>query len=165
MYATDHSTYTDTSGGFPRRRITRGSFFLVNVSSPSVDKLTLDDDRPTPSSSSNELFWSPVFASSFFWSSPTVLLLPIISLVVLAVSFVASKLEFVVGTGLLSLFRFRSVMELGGMGRKDREEDDVTKEADTSKDAKIVVARSSHGSVELGNEGLPPRRFLVAASS
>ena len=53
------------------------------------------------------------------------------------------------------------------MGRTEREEDDVTKEADPSKDAKIVVARSSHGSVELGvnNEGLPPRRFLVAVSS
>ena len=50
------------------------------------------------------------------------------------------------------------------MGRTEREEDDVTKEADPFKDAKIVVARSSHGSVEL-NKGLPPRRFLVAASS
>ena len=77
-------------------------------------------------------------------------------------SFETSKFE--VRAGLFSLFRFRSVIELGGMGRTEREENDVTKDADPLKDAKIVVARSSHGSVEL-NEGLPPRRFLVAASS
>ena len=97
-----------------------------------------------------------MLASSFL-SSPAVL--PI-SLVVLLL--VASKFEN--GAGLFSLFRFRSVIELGGIGRTEREEDDVTKEADPFKDAKIVVARSSQGSVEL-NEGLPPRRFLVAASS
>jgi len=53
------------------------------------------------------------------------------------------------------------------MGRAEREEEDVTNEADPSKGAKIVMARSSHGSVELGvdNDGLPPRRFLVTASS
>ena len=95
---------------------------------------------------------------SSFRSSPTVS--PIISLVVL--SFGASNFE--IGAGLFSLFRFRSVIELGGMGRTEREEDDVTKEADPFKDAKILVARSSHGSAKF-NEGLPPRRFLVAASS
>lgn len=78
------------------------------------------------------------------------------------VLFVDRKPEF--GTG---PFRFRSVLSLGGMARAEREEDDVTNEAAESKGAKIVIARSSHGSAELGvgNEGLPPRRFLVAVSS
>ena len=72
------------------------------------------------------------------------------------------KSEF--GTG---PFRFRSVLELEGMRGAEREENDVTNEAAKSKGAKMVIARSSHGSAEpaVGNEGLPPRRFLVAVSS
>jgi hypothetical protein len=74
--------------------------------------------------------------------------------------------EWGIGTGLFfPLVRSRSVMELGAMGGTYREEeDDVTKDADTSNGAKISIARSSHGSV-LDNEDLPPRRFVVAASS
>ena len=97
--------------------------------------------------------------ASFFQSSPTVLLAISLAL------FVDSEVE--IGTGLFPLVRSRSVMELGGMGRAEREQEDVTEEADPSKGAKIAIARLSHGSIVLGvgNEGLPPRRFLVAASS
>ena len=75
--------------------------------------------------------------------------------------------EWRIGTGLFfPLVRSRSVIELGGMGvtYREEEDEDVTKDADTSNGAKISIARSSHGSV-LDNEGLPPRRFVVAASS